>query len=385
MRRDDMQNFREEAKRLKHELELDLKLAETRGRDFTAREAAEWDEKRTKLDNLTKQIGLADNPVRFDDRAFATSRTGGFGYKYSTDVEPLLAEFRKAGFARGEPAEIPFKRYQEAGEYRSFTWSGGMDNLQPRRSDGVALGYDQRWIYPAFQQVDIGSDVTALQILRETSRSLATAANVVRAVDAVTAKPETSSTLDLTTVSVKQVATISTLIPNVILEQDQAGTLIQNDLRLALNDGLDKLVIDGTLASGFQAPGTDPLLVSIRKAMTTIQASGYSPDLVAIRPADAEALDTLRATTTATEQYYVFAPAQLAPRELFGLQVRISKTVAAPIVFDSTAFGKMYAAPVRLATFEDSAGTTNRSNVRMELNAAFGVERQAAAIRIAAS
>jgi hypothetical protein len=40
---------------------------------------------------------------------------------------------------------------------------------------------------------------------------------------------------------------------------------------------------------------------------------------------------------------------------------------------------------VSLARFESDAGTTNRGNVRMELNAVFGVERQNAAVRIAAS
>jgi hypothetical protein len=38
-----------------------------------------------------------------------------------------------------------------------------------------------------------------------------------------------------------------------------------------------------------------------------------------------------------------------------------------------------------LARFENASGTTNTSNVRLEPNACCGVERQAAAIRIAAS
>jgi hypothetical protein len=38
-----------------------------------------------------------------------------------------------------------------------------------------------------------------------------------------------------------------------------------------------------------------------------------------------------------------------------------------------------------LQTFEQDAGQTNKSRVRIELNAQVGVERQAAAVRIAAS
>ena len=119
--------------------------------------------------------------------------------------------------------------------------------------------------------------------------------------------------------------------------------------------------------------------------MTTIQAAGYNSDTLLLRPADAEALDTLRATATAGEQYYVFAPAQLAPRNVFGLSVRVSKDIPAPAVVDASALGKLYTSPVTLARFEADGGITNRQNVRMELNAVFGTERTAAAIRIAAA
>ena len=46
---------------------------------------------------------------------------------------------------------------------------------------------------------------------------------------------------------------------------------------------------------------------------------------------------------------------------------------------DSKALGKLYTSPVTLARFEADAGTTNRGNLRMTLNAVFGGERTAAA------
>jgi hypothetical protein len=134
---------------------------------------------------------------------------------------------------------------------------------------------------------------------------------------------------------------------------------------------------------GFQAPGTDPLLVSIRKAMSTVMSSSYSPDTLILRPADAEALDTLQ--TVGTEKFYVFAAGNFAPSQLFGMTRYVSKTVAAPIVLDASAFGKLYASPLKLQTFEQDARQTNKSRVRIELNAQVDVERQAAAVRIAAS
>jgi hypothetical protein len=62
-----------------------------------------------------------------------------------------------------------------------------------------------------------------------------------------------------------------------------------------------------------------------------------------------------------------------------------SRAVPAPVVVDSTAFGKLYNSPITLARFEEDAGSTNQSTVGLEGHAAFGTERQAAAVRIAAS
>jgi hypothetical protein len=53
----------------------------------------------------------------------------------------------------------------------------------------------------------------------------------------------------------KQVATIQSGLPNVYLESQAFNTIIETDLRLALNEGLDKLILDAIAGSGFQAPG----------------------------------------------------------------------------------------------------------------------------------
>jgi hypothetical protein len=82
---------------------------------------------------------------------------------------------------------------------------------------------------------------------------------------------------------------------------------------------------------------------------------------------------------------FTFGPAQFAPGMLFGLKRIESKVLAAPVVLDSTANGKLYLSPISLARFEENAGRTNTSLVRLEGHAAYGVERTAAAVRIAAS
>jgi hypothetical protein len=56
-----------------------------------------------------------------------------------------------------------------------------------------------------------------------------------------------------------------------------------------------------------------------------------------------------------------------------------------PVVMDTRAHGALYLSPISLARFEESAGATNTSTVRLEGHAQYGTERTAAAIRIASS
>ncbi|MEJ7567426.1 MAG: HK97 family phage prohead protease [Gaiellaceae bacterium] len=320
-------------------------------------------------------------------RAAGSSSTGGLRVADVNSGKPesrtLLGAFKRAGWEPGKRAEVAWNEFAGASESRALTWTGSVDNVNMLHRESGAFGYDQRFAWPAFPQVPVDPGVTSVQVLTQTARTLPTAATVVRAVDAVTVKPETASTLSLVATAMKQLAAVQTGVPNVMLENDRIESVIGTDLRLSINEGLDKLILDALAASGFQAPGTDPLLVSIRKAMTTIYANGYNPNLLILTPGASEGLDILQ--TVGTEKLYVFGAGRFAPGELFGMSVRVSKTVAAPAVVDSTALGRLYISPISLASFEENAGRTNTTLVRMEGNGVFGVERQAAAVRIAAA
>ncbi len=115
--------------------------------------------------------------------------------------------------------------------------------------------------------------------------------------------------------------------------------------------------------------------------MTTIQGNGYNPDTLILTPANAEALEVLVSGISGGVNDYVFSLAGLAPNNISGLNKRVSKTIPAAAVVDSQALGKPYTSPVTLARFEADAGTTNRGNVRMELNAVFGGERTGRTVR----
>ena len=336
------------------------------------------------------------NTTTSEDRSFsenntpvgstgATSSTGGLQVEDRVTVtnEPrrdLADEFRAAGFP-GETATISFETFED----RAVTWTGSVDNINKAQGTAGPLGYDQRYAWPAFVRVPVDAGATSVDVPTQTARTIPAASTVVRAIDAVTAKPEVASTLTIVTTALKQVAGIVTNVPNIYLEQPAFNSTIENDLTLTVNEGLDKLVLDFIATAGFQAPGTDVRLVSIRKAMTTIMNNGYNPDTLLLTTADAEALDVLVSGIAGGTNDFVFPPATLAPANIFTLNRRISKTIPATAVVDSRALGKLYASPVTLARFEADSGTTNRGNVRMELNAVFGGERTGAAVRIAAS
>jgi phage head maturation protease len=284
--------------------------------------------------------------------------------------------------ARGFPAETASLPFDDVMEDRSVTWTGTVNTMNQSRVAGVPLGADQRFAWPAFPRVGVDAAVTSVAVAAQSARSLASASSMTRAIDATTAKPETGTTVAINTLALQQVATLSSGIPNVYVAQPAINSIVEQDLRLAVNSALDALILAGLSGAGFQAPGSDALLVSIRKAVGVLQAAGYSPDTLLLDPVSAVNLDTLTATATGV---YVFGPANFAPGQIFGLQRRISSGVPAPVVVDSRAFGTLYASPVTLARFEENAGKTNTSLVRMELNSAFAVQRPLAAVRIAAS
>jgi hypothetical protein len=205
-------------------------------------------------------------------------------------------QFKSRGFEPGgRRTEIPWDAYEAAYEQRALTWAGTASAYGPNplSREAVPFGFDQRYAWPVFPRVPVDSAATSVSVLTQTARTLPSAANVVRAIDAVTNKPESASTVDVVTTALKQVAAVVSGVPNIMLEQPAIESVLGNDLRLSYNEGLDKLALDAIATAGFQAPSTDPLLTSIRKCVTTLWAAGYNPDVVILTPTAAETLDLL--------------------------------------------------------------------------------------------
>jgi hypothetical protein len=283
--------------------------------------------------------------------------------------------FEERGFFENRVASIGWD------EYRAFTWGTTVELVNPIRREGVALGYDTRWLWPVLPTTPVSDATTSVQYVRQASRTLAGTA-VIRAIDAVSQKPETSTTAELATLSLSQVASVQSNVPRIHAAQPSFQSMLEQDLRLSVNDGLDELCRRGLVTAGTAAAVTGNVLDKVRKAITVVQGNGYSPDTLAIDPAGAEALDLLK--TSGSEAMYVFNAGAAAPAP-YGLRVRVWKSgTGGPgtALLDSSAFGRLYTSPVELRSFEADGGLTNRINLRLELNAGFATERTAAGLRI---
>jgi HK97 family phage prohead protease len=345
-------------------------------------------ELRTRPDNEGPREGQEDSmeeqeqQVEQHDDESRTYAAGSLRVEERAEVSPFQT-LTEAYRSRGFPDEVASVSFDE---YRAVTFNGGTATyLNSQDRVGVPLGADRRYLWQAVPNVSVTAGVTSVDVFAQTARTLPAGTAIVRNIDAVSTKPEVASTLAINNVPLKQVAAIETNIPNVYLERDELATVVETDLRLAISEGLDSVVLTGIATSGFQAPGSDNVLVSIRKAITTIQGNGYTPDTLVLRPADSEAIDTMVSGISGGTADFVFGAGKFAPGTMFGLNVVISKSVPAPVVLDSTANGRLYVSPISLARFEVDAGSTNRSNIRMEGSGAYGVERTGAAVRIAAS
>jgi hypothetical protein len=111
-------------------------------------------------------------------------------------------------------------------------------DVGPARIGPIQLGADRRYLYLALRAVGVPASVTAIDWTRQSVRALASPATMLRALDAVTNKPESAITVVLQHTALQQVATVISGIPNIVLKQDYAP-IINNEVRLALAEALD--------------------------------------------------------------------------------------------------------------------------------------------------
>jgi hypothetical protein len=335
-----------------------MEAIDAEGRRMTAEEKAE----------ISDLLDKAEATKRVTKATLAGQLSGSAGVG-------LFEQFKSAGWT----PTLAQKVYVSDSGIRlaSASFDGSTDDLSPVRREGYPLPVENaRYIHPAFATVAEDRNTSSVQYIRQKSRTLASASDVVRDFDEDSSKPEVASVRELTSEPMHQVAAVETAVPNNILSQPGFASMIELDLRASILAGYDQLVTDaiGGASPTLTTPGAD-LIQSLRQAIEDLAALGYNPSTALLSPSDAVSLDLTQ--SAGEEAFYVFGPGQFASAP-FGLRVRISDAVSDPMVVDPAAFGELHATGLSLATFEESAGSTNTSTVRLEGNAAFCIQREKA-------
>ena len=305
-----------------------------------------------------------------------TERSEGNG-----ESRTLYGKFKAAGWTPGgSRTEISWADYETASESRSLTWSGSVDGVSQVLREAAPFGYDQRYAWPAFPRVSVDSGVTSVSVLTQSARTLISGGTAVRAVDAVSSKPAIGGTVSLVATSMKQIAAVSSGVPNVYLENQGIESIIANDLRLTYADGLDFNTCAAINTAEAQTLASDPLLNVIRRSVSVLWSAGYNPDTLILTPANSETIDLLQSGGTAGwPGGYVFGAGQFGPPRIFGDE-RQDLEEHRPARSSSTAPRSGSCTPRRfLSARSRRAPSTNTSLVRFEGNAVFAIERLPAA------
>ena len=291
----------------------------------TGQEKAVEQERNVEVQEKEEPRVLPAGSLRVEDRAEAAP------------FQTLAEAFESRGFP-DSPATVTWD------EFRSLTWSAGtvLTDLNPVRRDGVALGYDQRWAYPAFPSTAVDSSTTAVQVLRQQSRTLPAGTAIVRPLDSVATKPEVATVTELVSEQLSQVAAVSSNVPKIHGEQFVFQSMVEVDLRLSISEGYDRLVLNGLAMAGTLTAGTADILTSVRRGISQLATAGYAADTLIIDAAGAEQLDLLQ--SSGSEKFWTFGAGNFAPGQIFGLNRRVTKADGTAVA-DSQAFGRLYASP----------------------------------------
>jgi hypothetical protein len=289
------------------------------------------------------------------------------------DGNGLYAAMRAAGYDRKmQPrATVPFEFFRRQGMEATATFDGpSYAPAVPRFTQSPGLGADRRFLYPSLRSEPVAPDETSVSTFRQKARTLPTLGDMVRDLAATSAKPETATQAELLNVPLHQIATVESEVPNIMLESAALRGWIDEDLRLAFASGVDAHVLAQIEAASPATGGAGgDLLESILLAAAAVADAGYSPSLFVANP-DIQ-IDLTLATQPGTGDY-IFSG---NPMPLQGLQrVAVAGAMVAYVI-DPGAAGTFYSSPVTIATFEENAGKTNTSTVRIESNGVFIVQR----------
>jgi hypothetical protein len=190
-----------------------------------------------------------------------------------------------------------------------------------RRGDGAhdAL-FDSRWVYPYLVGGSMDYGTTTIQRLIQTTRALASAANMQKALDHTDDFSATDTQATLTDFTPIVIGSISNPQPNVLYASDELAQLLNRDLSKGYARALDDKVIDVMAAATTTtaSQGTDTSADFLVKACNDLIDLGANPSLIALPKAIAE---PLQLTRDANDRW-MFENARL--NDVAGVQVVVS-------------------------------------------------------------
>lgn len=297
-----------------------------------------------------------------------------------TDEGPDLASaLLKAGYDRKAHPHVTVHQSAALGvALKSASVDGGLDGTEiVDEYVAPSLGLDGRYLYPRLRVQGVNPDETGIHSFRQKSRTLAAAGDMLRDIAEVTPKPETATVAEVVAEPLRQIATVSTGTPNVLLQSASFRSWVNTDLTAAYRNAVDAHVVDEIANAGIPVGGggSNPF-EDVLYSQEVVRAAGYSPNIVVVSPADALAIELLQLSGGDS---YVFA--QPAP----AFVVTPAVDDGGGFVADATAIGILFLSAFSLQTFEEEAGKTNTSTVRGESTGLFLVQRPDAAATLSAS
>jgi hypothetical protein len=274
-------------------------------------------------------------------------------------------DFRAGRKAVVVPAAAALGIESKAGSFSGDLSADGLGVIDITPAPG--LGLDSRFLFPRLNIVALPPDATSVASYRQASRSLASTSSMVRDVDDTSTKPETDTASELVTAPVKQIATVSTATPNVLLQNPNFRSWVSNDLELAYRQAVDYHVITEIAAATPSAgSGGTNVYENVLYAQELVASAGYNATLVVVSPADALAIKLL---IQEGGDHYAFS---VTPPDMV---VTPSVDDGQGFVTDPRAAGTLYLSPAAFAVFEENAGATNSSTARFESNGLYVTQR----------
>jgi HK97 family phage major capsid protein len=186
---------------------------------------------------------------------------------------------------------------------------------QDFRPDPVALGRVPFSLLDVIPVRPHGTQEYAF--LRQTTRTNNAAVVAENAV-----KPTSIYSVTRVEQSLQVIAHLSEPIPRYwLLDNDQLSRFVMNELNYGLRLAIEgKIITDINATSGIQLQtyGTS-IPIGIRKALTKLEAAGYTAASIVVAPADFETVELALSTTNAVER--IGLPYDPAQRRLYGVQV----------------------------------------------------------------